>query len=131
MFYRESKNADYKTPSCQVYFLGGSGTLYPANSLDKRITNLDAIHKIVPGRGSDIWFWAAAVAKGTKQVCLGTPKDLTLFFGIPETKKTKPKDTPGKEVMENRFQMTIDFFEIREQLLATLPDKSAIDSENK
>lgn len=124
MVYRENKDADYKTPSNQLYFLGGSGTFYPANSLDEKVTEIDAIHKIVPGRGSDIWFWAAAIAKDTTQVCLGSKTDVSLYFAIPTTDKTKPKDTPGGEIMEQRFQMAIDFFEIREKLLATLPNKA-------
>lgn len=123
MFYREKKGADINTPSSQIYFLGGSGTYYPSGSLDPRVTQLDAIQRIVPGRGSDIWFWAAAVAKGTEQICLGTYTGVNLYFAIPTTKDTTPKDTPGAEIIENRFQMAIDFFEIREKLLAILPDK--------
>lgn len=121
MTYRDNNNADLKTPSSQVYFLGGSGTYYPSNSLDIRVIESNAITKVVPGRGSDIWFWAAAVANETKQICLGSKTDRSLYFAIPETDNTKPKDTPGHDVMENRFQMAIDFFGIRETLLATLP----------
>lgn len=123
MAYRDNNNADLKTPSSQVYFLGGSGTYYPANSLDGTVTDSKAITKIVPGRGSDIWFWAAAVANGTKQICLGSTTDSSLYFAIPTTKDTEPKDTPGKNIMENRFQMAIDFFGIRDTLVATLPNK--------
>lgn len=122
MFYRTKVGANIKTPSEQVYFLGGAGTLYPANSLDSKISDMEAIHRIVPGRGSDIWFWAAAVAKGTEQICLGTKQDVNLYFAVPSTKTTKPKDTPGGEIMEQRFQMAIDFFKIREKLLANLPN---------
>lgn len=124
MTYRASKDADYSTPSEEVYFLGGSGTFYPSDSLDQRVTQLDAIQKIVPGRGSDIWFWAAAVAKGTEQICLGTYTGINLYFSIPSTKNTESKDLPGVEMMEKRFQMAIDFFEIREKLLATLPNEA-------
>lgn len=123
MTYRDNNNADLKTPSSQVYFLGGSGTYYPSNSLDIRVIESNAITKIVPGRGSDIWFWAAAVANGTKQICLGSKTDRSLYFAIPETDNTRPKDTPGVSVMEARFQMAIDFFGIRETLVATLPNK--------
>jgi hypothetical protein len=123
MVYRDNNNADLKTPSTQVYFLGGSGTYYPANSLDGTVTDSKAIAKIVPGRGSDIWFWAAAVANGTKQICLGSKTDSTLYFAIPTQKDTEPKDTPGKNIMENRFQMAIDYFGIRDILVATLPNK--------
>jgi hypothetical protein len=123
MNYRMKNDANYNTPSEQVYFLGGSGTYYPANSLDKKVLDNQAIHKIVPGRGSDIWFWAAALANDTKQVCLGSKTDLSLYFSVPTTQQTKPKDTPSADNMEQRFQMAIDYFSIREKLLAILPDK--------
>jgi hypothetical protein len=124
MMYREPLPADLNTPSEQVYLIGLGGIYYPANSLDLKFLNMEAVHQIVPGRGSDIWFWAAAIAKGTKQVCLGIPKTKPLFIPIPETKRTKPKDTPGGEIMEERFQMTVDYFGIREKLLRELPDIS-------
>lgn len=123
MFCRRTSNADIQTNSNQVYFLGGSGTYYPAYSLDDKVKDMNAIHKIVPGRGSDIWFWAAAVAKGTKQVCLGSKLDVSLYFAIPEKKITKPLDRPGGGIMESRFQMAVDFFGIREKLLEVLPEE--------
>lgn len=122
MAYRATNDASASTPSNQIYFLGGSGTYYPPESLDSKVTNIQAIHDIVPGRGSDIWFWAAAVAKGTQQICLGSTTDRSLYFAIPTTQDTLPKDTPGKDTMENRFQMAIDYFGIREKLLAALPN---------
>jgi hypothetical protein len=123
MMFRLPYPADKSTPSSQIYFLGGSGTLYPANSLDAKVSDLKKISQIVPGRGSDIWFWAAGVAAGTKQVCLGTPTKKELYIEIPQNMHTKPRDLPGKEVMEERFQMAIDYFGIREKLLILLPDK--------
>lgn len=132
MFYRYKRHASLKTNPNQVYFLGGSGTYYPSQSLDERVTNTEVIHRIVPGRGSDIWFWAAAVAKGTKQVCLGSKPDLSLYFAIPGGDNIKPLDQPGQKAMENRFQMAIDYFGIREKLLRELPDASEInDSANQ
>ncbi|WP_445718780.1 glycosyltransferase [Flavobacterium sp.] len=123
MNYRAKESANLNTPSGEVYYLGGSGTYYPAHSLDKRVLDNSAIQKIVPGRGSDIWFWAAAVANETQQICLGSKTDTSLYFAIPETNETKPKDTPNKDIMENRFQMSIDYFGIREKLLDTLPNQ--------
>jgi hypothetical protein len=107
MFHRLKEDSNYKTPSEQVYFLGGSGTFYLANSLDKRVLDNEAIHKIVPGRGSDVWFWVAAVANDTKQVCLGSKTDMNLYFSVPTTKQTRPKDTSSPDIMEKRFQLTI------------------------
>jgi len=124
MNYRADEAANLNTPSAEVYYLGGSGTYYPAYSLDKRVLDNTAIQKIVPGRGSDIWFWAAAVANNTKQVCIGSKTDKSLYFAVPSTEQTQPKDLPSADIMENRFQMAIDFFEIREKLLSTLPNKN-------
>lgn len=123
MMNRTNKAADLNTPSIQVYFLKGSGTFYPPKSLNQKVTNIEAIHRIVPGRGADLWLWAAAVANGTLQICLGTRTDRSLYFSIPESKGTKPKDTPGFDVMEQRFQLAIDYFGIREKLIKLLPNK--------
>lgn len=122
MMNRSGKPASLDTPSTQVYFLGGSGTFYPANSLDKKVFDLEKIHEIVPGRGSDIWFWAAAVANNTKQICLGTNPDINLYFSIPSNDLIKPLDQPGEVVMEGRFQMAVDYFGIRDKLWETLPN---------
>jgi hypothetical protein len=123
MFNRTKNQASLNTNSIQVYFLKGSGTFYPPKSLDIKVTDNEAICNVVPGRGADLWLWAAAVANGTQQICLGSKTDRSLYFAIPETDKTKPKDTPGINVMENRFQMAIDYFGIREKLIATLPNQ--------
>lgn len=122
MHYREPKPADSNTPSNQVYLIGWGGIYYPPKSLDKRVLNIEAVHKIVPGRGSDIWFWAAAHAAGTKQICLGAPKKYNLGIPIPLNDDTKPKDQPGNAVLK-RFQMAVDYFGIREKLLKVLPEK--------
>lgn len=123
MMYRGKQPASLSTPSDQVFLIGCGGIYYPAKSLGNRAMNLNAISKIVPGRGSDIWFWAAAIAKGTEQICIGTPKDYNFGIPIPQNKQTAPKDRPGGDELEIRFQKTIDYFEIREKLLNCLPEK--------
>jgi hypothetical protein len=123
MHYRAKKLASYSTPADQVYLIGWGGIYYPPNSLDKRALQMEAIHRIVPGRGSDFWFWAAAHSKDTKQLCLGLPTFYNLGIAIPQNEMTKPKDQPGGEVILERFQMTIDYFGIREKLLQTLPNQ--------
>jgi hypothetical protein len=123
MFYRERKPASNTTAAEQVYLIGWGGIYYPPKSLDERVLHMEAVHRIVPGRGSDFWFWAAAHAVDTKQLCLGVPTSYNLGIAIPQNNETKPKDQPGTEVILERFQMAIDYFHIREKLLSILPDK--------
>ena len=123
MFYRERKPASNTTPAEQVYLIGWGGIYYPPKSLDERVLHMEAVHRIVPGRGSDFWFWAAAHAVDTKQLCLGVPTSYNLGIATPQNDETKPKDQPGTEVIQKRFQMAIDYFGIREKLLSILPDK--------
>ena len=121
MYYREAESASYITPSEQLYLIGWGGIYYPPDSLDRRAFNMNAVHRIVPGRGSDMWFWAAAHAANTKQICLGAPVSYNLGVPIPQNEQTKPKDLPGEEIMLERFNQSIDYFGIRERLLNTLP----------
>lgn len=122
IYYRDSRPTTLETDTNQVYLIGWGGIYYPPKSLDKRILEMDAVHKIVPGRGSDIWFWAAAHAKKTKQICLGMPLKYNLGIPIPQNKLTEPKDLPNNDILMKRFQMAVDFFEIREKLLKELPE---------
>ncbi|MEZ7509750.1 glycosyltransferase [Cloacibacterium sp. Arc13] len=123
MYYREKNAANKNTPSSQVYLIGWGGIYYPAGSLHEKAFNEDQVRRIVPGRGSDIWFWAAAIANNTNQICLGLPKNYNLGVPIPQNDKTKPKDRPKTDVLLERFQMAIDYFELRERLIKLLPNK--------
>jgi hypothetical protein len=123
MYFREKSPANLNTPSNQVYLIGWGGVFYPPNSLHSKVLDKEKIHIIVPGRGSDIWFWAAAIANNTKQICLGLPERYNLGIPIPLNNNTQPKDQPKTDVLLNRFQMAIDFFGIRKTLIATLPNQ--------
>jgi hypothetical protein len=123
MFFREKNAADKNTPSSQVYLIGWGGIYYPAGSLHEKAFNEDEVRRIVPGRGSDIWFWAATLANNTNQICLGLPINYNLGVPIPQNDKTKPKDRPKTDVLLERFQMAIDYFGIREILLNSLPNQ--------
>ena len=124
--YRTTKKVDDSTPPEEVYLIGWGGIYYPPDSLHPNFSNLNKIQDIVPGRGSDIWFWAAAIATGTKQICIGFPNGFRIGVPIPLNEQTKPKDRPGGDLLEERFQKTIDYFGIRKKLLQTLPDKSEL-----
>lgn len=123
MFFRDKNPADKHTPPERIYLMG-LGTYYPPNSLNFKALNLEAVKEIVPGRGSDIWFWAASIANDKKTYCIGDYSVRKHTIPIPETRKTAPKDTPGAIEMNRRFNAAIDYFEIREKLINQLPDKS-------
>lgn len=123
MYYREKNAANKKTSSSQVYLIGWGGIYYPAGSLHEKVFNEDEVRRILPGRGSDIWFWVAALANNTNQICLRLPKDYNLGVPIPQNDKTKPKDRPKTDVLLERFQLAIDYFEVREKLIKLLPNK--------
>jgi len=125
ILYRKGVPSDRNSESPSIYFLGWGGVYYPSGSLDKRALDLSAIRRIVPGRGSDLWFWAAAVSNNTQQVCLGVPHDINLAIPVPINVYTKPRDTPGIDILEQRFQKAIDYFGIREKLLEVLPEKDS------
>jgi len=79
------KNLRPKFSNLQV---GSAGVLYPPGSLKQDMLNPEIFTKIAP-TVDDIWFWAAAVANGTKTApvpfghCkprgLGKPRELSLY----------------------------------------------------
>lgn len=123
MWCRDCVETDEETPSPQIYLIGKTGIWYSKNSLHPEVTNVEAINRIVPGRGSDIWFWAAALAADAQHVCISSSRHSRTCIDIPKTKRTQPRDQPGDFVLDQRFQMAIDFFGIRQKLLDHLPDR--------
>lgn len=121
MLQRVPGGPSKSTPSDQIYLMGGGGIWYAPGSLDDRVTDLEAVHALVPGRGSDIWFWAAAHAADATHIWV-PPAHSRMWIPIPQTRKSRPKETPGADVLEQRFQKVIDHFGIREKLLHVLPD---------
>lgn len=83
---------------------GVGGVLYPPNSLDATMLDPALFSKIAP-TNDDIWFWAAAVAKGTyvvpvpgwhhKLIEIGKPKEYAL-----KTINLKPGDDRNREALE-------------------------------
>ena len=65
-----------KYPSYLNQIMGGSGCLYPPNSLHKDITNIENFQKLLPSH-DDVYFWSMAVLNKTKiQVIGGFDEDL-------------------------------------------------------
>lgn len=110
------------TPSNHLYLMGGGGIWYSPKALDDRVADIAVAQSIVPGRGSDIWFWAAAHAANADHVWVPAPHS-RMWIPIPQQRRTKPKETPGAAILSERFQKAIDYFGIREKLIHELPDR--------
>lgn len=123
-YYRGPEPTDLNTHSEEVYLIGWGGIYYPASSLDPRAADMAAVHRIVPGHGADVWFWAAAHAQGTQQICLGIPQTYNLGVPVPLKTKTAAVDRPRTEVIIERFQMAIEFFGIKTRALDLLPERA-------
>ena len=55
----------YKNPSFLNQLMGGSGCLFPPNSLHKDVLNIPKIKSLIPTH-DDVYFWVMAVLNGTK-----------------------------------------------------------------
>lgn len=117
-FAFRNRGAGPRTPSEEIYFIKGHGTLYPPNCFDSRVSNDDGIAAVVPLRGADIWFWAAATAAGTRQVALRRRRKMD----VPDRRAAPSTEYPGDNGLNQKFQAAIDFFGIRQHLLDVLPD---------
>lgn len=83
---------------------GVGGVLYPPNSLDTNMLDSALFSKIAP-TNDDIWFWAAAVSKGTyvvpvpgwhhKLIEIDKPREFSL-----KTINLKPGDDRNREAFE-------------------------------
>ncbi len=59
--------------------LGGTGVLYPPNSLDENIFNIENIKTLIPTH-DDIYFWAMALLKGTKISIVDDKYDCNIYY---------------------------------------------------
>lgn len=64
------------------FFTGAGGVLYPPNSLDEDVFNMELANDLTPS-GDDIWFWAMAVKNGTK-IKLISDNNIDAFYISPE-----------------------------------------------
>lgn len=84
---------------------GVGGVLYPPNSLDKDMLNPEIFTRLAPTT-DDIWFWAAAVSKGTYVVPVPFGKTRALEIGKPaelslKTVNVNPNDDRNRKSFEN------------------------------
>ncbi len=84
---------------------GVGGVLYPPHSLDESMLKPEIFMKLAP-TNDDIWFWAAAVAKGTYVIPLPDGRRHQHGVGKPgrfslKTVNLKPGDDRNKTALDN------------------------------
>lgn len=84
---------------------GVGGVLYPPNSLDTAMLNPEKFTKLAPTT-DDIWFWAAAVSKGTYVVPVPYGKTTASEVGKPgelslKTINVNPNDDRNRKAFDN------------------------------
>lgn len=94
-----------------LFLPGGNGCLYPHESLDPIVDDLDAALETCPN-ADDIWFWGALQRRSSLMMCLGMP---------PHRPVSALKAGPalsGLEESENerQFERALDFFGIRDRI---------------
>ena len=91
---------------------GGNGCLYPPNSLNSMVDDLDAALSICPA-ADDIWFWGAIQKNNSPIVCLGMPphRPVSLLKGGPALSSIDIREE------DLQFQRALDHYGIRDQIL--------------
>lgn len=89
---------------------GVGSVLYPPNSLDEKMLNPQIFMKLAPST-DDVWFWAAAVSKGTYVVPVPFGKNRAIEIGKPvalslKTINLKPNDDRNRKALER----ILDFY---------------------
>lgn len=95
------------SPSVGRYFHlpGGNGVLYPPGSLDSRVKEISAALEICPTT-DDIWFWAAAMSRGTRFTVLSLPA----HRNVRAMRSTPALNTVNARNEDIQFQNAINFF---------------------
>ncbi|MCF2594691.1 glycosyltransferase [Bacteroides caecigallinarum] len=83
---------------------GVGGVLYPPNSLDEDMLDPELFMKLAP-TNDDIWFWAAAVSKGTYVVPIPNGRNIVKEVGKPDnlalkTINLKSGDDRNREALD-------------------------------
>lgn len=82
---RKISYEEYTDPSYLNQLMGGSGCLYPPNSLHKDVLNTDKIMSLIPTH-DDVYFWVMAVINGTRVRVANNGK--TQLYYIENTQKS-------------------------------------------
>lgn len=96
---------------------GVGGVLYPPNSLDKKMLNPEIFTKLAPTT-DDIWFWAAAVSKGTYVVPVPFGKTRAREVGKPNELSLKTLNVnPNDDRNRKAFDKILEYYpQIKEKL---------------
>lgn len=97
---------------------GGNGCLYPPDSLDPVVDDLDLALELCPTT-DDIWFWVAAHLKKTPTYCLGMP---------PHRPIGSQKDTPALSDVnhqreQDQFHRVLRHFDLPTENLVWKPQE--------
>jgi len=116
-----------KKPTFLNQLMGGSGCLYPPNSLYKDVLNIEQIKKLIPTH-DDAYFWAMAVLNKTKiQIIDGFDKNLYFIEGTQNVGLIHKNKKNGEGIsLGNAYKI---LFETYPELLEIL-SKESVFSEN-
>lgn len=89
---------------------GVGGVLYPPDSLDRSMLDPALFMKLAP-TNDDIWFWAAAVARGTYVVPLPNGKSRAREVGKPKAVSLKTINLkPGDDRNRKAFDLILEHY---------------------
>ena len=99
--YEKLKNIQ---PSYLNQMFGGTGTLYPPNSLHRDVFNTDKALRLLP-TNDDVYFWAMAVLNNTK-ISVGKGMDGNLFqMNLKETSLSKINNEIEQNIEKDPFKI--------------------------
>lgn len=110
-FGEEWTRARANTTGQHLFLPGGNGCLYPYDSLDRLVDELDDALRIAP-TADDVWFWGALQKKSSRMVCLGMPphRPVSALQSGPALSDLAASEN------ERQFQEALDFFGIRDEV---------------
>jgi len=89
---------------------GVGGVLYPPNSLDKEMLDPNLFMELAPST-DDVWFWAAAVSKGTYVIPVPFGKNRAVEIGKPKALSLKTINLkPGDDRNRKALEKILDFY---------------------
>ena len=89
---------------------GVGGVLYPPHSLDESMLDPEVFMKLAPTT-DDVWFWAAAVSKGTYVIPVPFGKSAAKGIGKPEQISLRHINlNPGDDKNRKAFEKIVEYY---------------------